>query len=52
MLFLNLSVPNDSTEYQFKECFLLSFPGCPLRDTELEIPKSLEHSLVGMLDYH
>ena len=30
---------------------MLWFPGDPLSDTEMEIPKSFEQSNVGMLDY-
>ena len=50
MLFLNLIVPNISSKHQEKDCILLRFLGGPLSDTEMEIPKSMEQLLRGMVD--
>ena len=44
---LNGPVPNSSIEYPSKICILLLFSGDPLSKTEMEIPKSLEHSFGG-----
>ena len=48
-LFLKLPVQNISSMYPEKNCILLLFRGSPLSDTEMEIPKSMEQLLGGML---
>ena len=50
VLFLKLLVQNISSVYPGNDCILLKFPGSPLSDIEMEISKSMEKLLGGMLD--
>ena len=50
VLFLKLLVQNINSVYPEKDYILLWFLGSPLSDIEIEIPKSMEQLLGGMLD--
>ena len=52
MLFLKLIVLNINSLYPERGCILLLFTGGPLSDIEMEIPKSIEQLLGGMLDQY
>ena len=50
MLFLKLIVPNFSNLYPWKDYCLALLSNIPLSDTKMEIPKSIDRLLGGMLD--